>query len=184
VRSSLLALLVLSACMLPSPAEVNAQHCVNTVTQFDEMYCANITRPDLYRAYEVEHRHASIRGQCPDATSQQRLLALQPCVDGYRGVVAARASHDATLRRRYASQVAALRADPAYTPTRDVYRAARDEVELAEREFERQGRPMRSAYERELARKSAELAAAADRLRDLIIRHGIEPAHSEPLGVW
>jgi hypothetical protein len=184
VNRRLLAALAFGGCVLPTPAELNARNCVHGVAQFDQMYCANVSQPDFYAAYQVEQRHATLVGMCPDQESQGRLAALQPCVDGYRGEIAKRAARGDSLRQRYAREIAELQADPAYMPARDRYRAARDDVEVTERDFEDRGRPSGTAYGRQLERKIADLRVAEDRLRALITLHGIEASHSGELGVW
>jgi len=174
-----------TGCFLaPSPAETKAENCVNAVASFDQTYCTNII-PMHDRYQEVEGRHYQLAGICTDPVSTARLDALSSsCLEAYRTADSDRSREDDRIRARYAGQVKALKADHEYAAALDAWRAAHDEAEIAEREYEDHGQPIRSAYERRTVRATAALRAAEDRLRSVIARHGIDPADSTVLGVW
>jgi hypothetical protein len=171
-------------CVLPSREEAKAENCVNAVASFDQQYCTNII-PMHDRYQEVEGRHYQLAGICTDPVSKARLDELAgTCVESYRFAKDERDADEDKIRTRYARQVKALKADPAYTAALDAWRAAHDEAEVAARDYEEHGRPTRSAYERRAERSTAKLRLAEDQLREVIARHGIDPAHSSVLGVW
>jgi hypothetical protein len=174
----------LAGCLLPSAAEIDASNCANTVIRFERMYCDNII-PIGDQLGGVEFNYRQIQARCSDSNSQRRLADLDSsCIERYRAVVAKRATRDDQIRKQYAAQVAALRADPAYHAAVDHWRRAHDEAEIAEQEYDEHGQPIRSAYERRVVRSTAELRAAEDRVRLVISNHGIDPRYAETLGVW
>jgi hypothetical protein len=162
-----------------------AARCGQGVDLFEHSRCTNVMpTPGLAPTVGVEFQQ--LDHDCRDATSQQRLRRLETtCVAGYQHSVADRqAAHD-DVRARYQSQVAELRADPAYQPQLDRWVAARDHAQIAETAWnERRRDPDSDAYYRVFEAKKAELDEQSAAMRALLQKHGIDPKDSHVLGVW
>ena len=179
-----LVVILLAGCLRPSPREVNAQNCANSIHAFETQHCTNII-PQPDRDQQIAFQARQLQTVCYDPASQERLRELdRTCFAAYRASTSERDREDIAIRERYKEKVSVLHTDREYVAARDAYRVARDEAAIAAREFEERGHPIRSPYERKYERTRKDVDSALERLHAVIVRHGIEPKHGTVLGLW
>lgn len=183
VLPALVAAVLVAACGLPVMADSEAGRCGQGIDLFENGRCGKVA--PLGKGYPtVEAEYQGLKSHCPDPASQARIARLASCIDGYKTAAKGDGDKRDEIRRKYADQVVALQADPAYKTTLEQWLDARDEAVIAEQEWTRAGKPLGEAYWRRHSAKGLVLDTVTERLRALISKHGIDPKHSQVLGIW
>ena len=145
------------------------------------------TLPEGYaeRARRLWQQHTD---RCPGMRSRAALRELDECVKGLEQAPNQVDLQTQARRDDARANLGELRADPLFAHARRLVREARDEASMAAQDYEQ-------AYQRgtatnvrfraeawEQAEKS--LQEAEDRLREIIVKHGIDPRDARALGVW
>lgn len=162
-----------------------AARCGQGLDMFQQARCNGIAPTATLRP-TVQAELGRLKAECTDPGSQARIAQLeQSCVAGYYASEKGEVDRREEIRRRYATQVEAVKADPAYRPRLEAWIRARDDAQVAEDQWINLGaRNTYSPYYRILEEKKQRLAEQSQVMRELLQTHGVDPKYARVLGLW